>query len=90
MSPKLSDEVAADWAQTPRSDRRPPPEGEQLTIRENQVLRFTAEGKSSKEIADLLGISSRTVEHHRASIMAELNLKRTAELVRYAVSRGYL
>ena len=90
VSPKLSDEVAADWTQTFRRDGRPPPEGEQLTIREKQVLKLIAEGRSSKEIAELLGISSRTVDNHRANIMAELNLKRTAELVRYAISRGYL
>ncbi len=90
VSPKLSDEVADTLPQTCRRDGRPPPEGEQLTIREKQVLKLIAEGRSSKEIAELLGISSRTVDNHRANIMAELNLKRTAELVRYAISRGYL
>ena len=90
VSPKLSGEVADTWTQTCRRDGRPRPEGERLTIREREVLKLAAEGKSSKEIAELLGISSRTVDHHRANIMAELNLKRTAELVRYAISRGYL
>jgi len=90
VCPKLADEVAADWTQTWRRDGRQRPEGERLTIREREVLKLAAEGKSSKEIAELLCISYRTVEHHRANIMAELNLKRTAELVKYAFARGYL
>ena len=65
-------------------------EGERLTLRERQVLKLTAEGKSSKEIGDLLCISFRTVEHHRANLMAKLNVKKTAELVKYAFSKGYL
>jgi two-component system, NarL family, response regulator NreC len=90
VCPKMSDEVTADWTQTRRGGRSPSPEGELLTIREREVLKLTAEGKSSKEIGELLCISCRTVEHHRANIMAALNLKRTADLVRYAITRGYL
>jgi DNA-binding CsgD family transcriptional regulator len=49
-----------------------------------------AEGKSNKEVADLLFISVRTVEHHRANIMVKLNIKKTADLVKYAISNGYV
>ena len=90
VSPKLSDELTADWAQTFHRDPSPAPQGERLTIREREVLKLIAEGKSCKEIADLLFISRRTVEHHRANLMAKLNLKGTAYLVKYALSRGYL
>ena len=63
-------------------------EGERLTLRERQVLKLTAEGKSSKETAELLCISHRTVERHRANLLVKLNLRRTAELVRYAFLLG--
>ncbi|MGA1869591.1 MAG: response regulator [bacterium] len=61
-----------------------------LTTREREVLKLIAEGKSNKEIADLLFISIRTVEHHRANIMKKLNIKQTASLVRYAIHKGYI
>jgi DNA-binding NarL/FixJ family response regulator len=62
---------------------------EPLTIREQEVLKLVSEGISSKEIADLLSLSVRTVEHHRANIMKKLNIKRTANLVKYAIRKGY-
>ncbi len=63
---------------------------DKLTAREREVLKLIAEGKSSKEIADLLFISPRTAERHRANIMEKLNLKKTADLVKYAIQKGYL
>ncbi len=60
-----------------------------LTLREKQVLKLIAEGKSSKNIAELLFISHRTVQNHRANIMRKLNLKKTTDLVRYAMKKGY-
>jgi DNA-binding NarL/FixJ family response regulator len=62
---------------------------EPLTKREREVLKLVAEGISSREIADLLSISIRTVEHHRARIMKKLNIKQTANLVKYAIRKGY-
>ena len=61
-----------------------------LTNRETEVLKLIAEGKANKEIADALFISVHTVERHRANIMAKLDLKKTADLVRYAIQKGYL
>ncbi len=90
ISPKLSEDLVGDWAQTLRRGGNLTPEAERLTVREREVLKLTAEGKSSKEIADLLCISYRTVEHHRANLMTKLNVKKTAELVRYALQEGYL
>ncbi|MDZ7697672.1 MAG: response regulator transcription factor [Deltaproteobacteria bacterium] len=60
-----------------------------LSIREREVLKFVAEGKSSKKIGELLYISSRTAEHHRASLKKKLRLRSTAELVKYAIKEGY-
>ena len=61
-----------------------------LTPREREVLKLVAEGKSNKEISDLLFISIRTVENHRANIMNKLNIKKTADLIRFAIHKGYV
>jgi RNA polymerase sigma factor (sigma-70 family) len=66
------------------------PASEALTARERQILKLVAGGKSNKEIGELLGISVRTVESHRAFIIKKLNLKKTADLVRYAMEKGYV
>ncbi|HEX9016368.1 MAG TPA: response regulator transcription factor [Chloroflexota bacterium] len=59
-----------------------------LTDREREVLRLTAEGRSAREIAELLTLSPKTVEKHRTNLMEKLNLHNRAELVRYAVKKG--
>jgi DNA-binding NarL/FixJ family response regulator len=59
-----------------------------LTEREREVLQLVAEGRSSKEIADVLTISATTVETHRAHILQKLGLHNTVEVVRYATRRG--
>ena len=61
-----------------------------MTNREKEVLKLIAEGKSNKEIADLLFISVNTVQNHRASIMKKLNLKKIAAVIRYAIRKGYV
>jgi two-component system, NarL family, response regulator NreC len=61
-----------------------------LSEREREVLQLVAEGRSSKEIAELLSVSPTTVETHRAHIMQKLALHNTAELVLYAVRRGVI
>ena len=60
-----------------------------LTPRERQVLQMIAEGKTDRQIGDQLCISVRTVHRHHANIRSKLNLKRTADLVRYAIAQGY-
>ena len=59
-----------------------------LTERELEVLRLIVDGKTSREIAESLVISSNPVERHRQNIMAKLGLHNRAELVRYAISKG--
>ena len=56
-----------------------------LTIREHEILQLLAENKNNRDIADTLGISVRTVETHRRSIMQKLNATSIVELVHYAV-----
>jgi DNA-binding NarL/FixJ family response regulator len=59
-----------------------------LTLRERQVLQLIAEGKSTKDVASLLGISVKTAESHRTRLMHKLGIHETASLVRYAVRQG--
>jgi len=61
-----------------------------LTAREQEILRLLAEGLSSKEIAQKLFISPKTVENHRTNIMNKLDLHSTIELVRYAAKLGLI
>ncbi|MBW1940133.1 MAG: response regulator transcription factor [Deltaproteobacteria bacterium] len=61
-----------------------------LTPREQEVMRLLAEGSASKEIAEKLFISPKTVENHRSNIMKKLDLHSTLELVRYATKIGLI
>ena len=65
-------------------------ESTRLTERQREILQLLAEGKSAKEIATVLNISSRTVEFHKYRIMKDLGLKSAAELVHYAVRHGII
>ena len=62
---------------------------EVLTHREREILKLLSDGKSSKEIGNLLFISLRTVQNHRANIMKKLKVRRIADLIKYAVHKGY-
>jgi len=62
--------------------------GDRLTTREREVLQLIAEGKSTKQIGSLLGISPKTAETHRSRLMEKLEIRDTAGLVRYAIRKG--
>jgi DNA-binding NarL/FixJ family response regulator len=61
-----------------------------LTAREREVVQLLAEGRSTKEAADLLSLSIKTVETHRANVMRKLGLQSFAELVRYAIRNNII
>jgi len=63
---------------------------ELLTPREREILQLIAEGKSNKDVANLLHLSVYTVETHRANIMEKLKLKSVPELILYAVRKGVI
>ena len=67
-----------------RSSHSPDP----LTSREREIVQRIAEGQTTKEIAAALGLSIKTVETHRNSLMRKLDIHETATLVRYAIRRG--
>jgi DNA-binding NarL/FixJ family response regulator len=68
-----------------RGERLP---GSILSAREAEVVKLIAEGRSSQEIADLLVISVKTVERHRANILAKLEMRDRTQLTRYAIRTG--
>jgi two-component system response regulator NreC len=84
LSPGVSRAVVD--AYLAKTDLPPDP----LTLRERQVLQLVAEGKTTKEVAGLLGVSVKTAESHRTRIMAKLNIHETASLVRYAIRSGLI
>jgi DNA-binding NarL/FixJ family response regulator len=61
-----------------------------LTPREREILQLIAEGKSNKDVANLLNLSVYTVETHRSNIMEKLNLRGIPELILYAVRKGII
>ena len=61
-----------------------------LTAREREVVQMVAEGRSSKEIAGLLVVASRTVEHHRVHVRHKLGLRDVASLTRFAIRAGLI
>jgi DNA-binding NarL/FixJ family response regulator len=61
-----------------------------LTPREREVLQLVAEGRSTKEVAGILGVSVKTAETHRTRLMTKLDIHHTAGLVHYAIRRGLI
>jgi DNA-binding NarL/FixJ family response regulator len=61
-----------------------------LTPREREILQLVAEGKSNKDVANLLNLSVYTVETHRSNIMGKLKLRSVPELILYAVRKGII
>ena len=84
LSPGISKAVVD--AYVGKSELPPDP----LTDRERQVLQLVAEGKTTKEVADVLGLSVKTADSHRTRIMQKLEIHETASLVRYAIRRGVI
>lgn len=87
ISPLLAEELTINLVEY--VNRSGKPLDETLSTREKEVLTLIADGKSNKEIADLLFISPRTVEHHRASINKKLKIQNIVDLVKYAIREGY-
>jgi DNA-binding NarL/FixJ family response regulator len=73
-----------------RVSRGESPAGTVLTEREEEIVKLIAEGHPSKQIADQLSISVKTVERHRANILEKLGMRDRTELTRYAIRVGLI
>jgi DNA-binding NarL/FixJ family response regulator len=89
ISPLLSRTVTESFVEMSQGHNLRSPDQE-LTARQIEVLKLISRGKSSREIGELLFISVRTVENHRANIMGKLGLRKNIDLVKYAIRHGYL
>jgi DNA-binding NarL/FixJ family response regulator len=89
LSPSISRHVVDGFlARGKAPDSESPAAGDVLTPRQRETLQLVAEGRSTKEIAQILDLSVKTVETHRAQIMERLGIRDLAGLVRYAVRAG--
>jgi DNA-binding NarL/FixJ family response regulator len=86
LPPRVTTVVVANYVCDPRpsavSIKQP------LTTKQREVLQLLAEGMTNKNVASALGVSSKTVEAHRAQIMEKLNVRSVAELTKYAIRVG--
>src|SRR4051812_24470427 len=87
VTPLIAGELLRSYRE---EDPSPPDASHRLTPRQREVLQLSAEGRSAKEVAGILHISSRTAEYHRASVMRVLGVRSTAELVQYAIRNGII
>jgi two-component system, NarL family, response regulator NreC len=84
----FSEEAISTYVQ--RAQARPLDPYDTLTGREREIMQLVVEGHSSNDISDLLKISARTVETHRANLARKLKISSQVELIRYALKKGML
>ena len=88
LDPQIAREAMEEQGRPPASRGSDP--YETLTDREKQVLKLVAEGRSNKEVAEVLGISVKTAMSHREHVMNKLDLHNRTDLVRFALQKGVL
>ena len=90
LSPSISKRVIEEFVRVGRRPDKDDDAFEKLTDREREVLQLIAEGRVNREIAELLHISIKTVESHRAHIMEKLGIRNIAKLTQYAIRKGLI
>lgn len=88
LSPYLSQDFADDVISAYRNNRNSP--FETLTKREREVLNLVVEGHTSKIMAEMLHLSPRTIDHHRANLLRKFDMKNSVDLVNFAVRNGFV
>ena len=86
VTPQIRDAMEEIFIRDPKAVNRP----KHLTDRQREVLQMLAEGRSMKEIAQILQIKHRTVRFHKSRIMEELGITTNSELVQYAIKHGMI
>ncbi len=86
VSPHLASEVTNQMTSAYRDKKEIPVI--QLTLREKQVLRLVVKGQTSKQMAEVLCLSPRTVDHHRARLLKKFKMKNTVDLVNYVLQNS--
>jgi len=85
--PGLGQKLIADYLRRMQAGKEPETYS-RLTEREKEILRLTGEGKSAREVGEMLVLSPKTVERHRANLMRKLGLHNRAEVMQYAIRKG--
>ena len=88
LAPSVTKAVLEDYLTHPPSQAES--RYDSLTLREKQVFRLVAEGKTTREMAELLHLSVKTVEKHRSSMMHKLHLQSLPELIKFAIRKGLI
>jgi DNA-binding NarL/FixJ family response regulator len=86
VTPRIAGELMQTYKKTRPGDKI---FEKKLTHRQGEILQLLAEGHSAKEIANMLSISPRKVETHKYNMMERLNLKTTADLIKFAIKHGF-
>ena len=90
ITPGIAKEVMEILTQSPEAMSEYEEPWSKVTAREREVLQLIAEGRKMAEMAEILHLSSRTVERHKYSLMDKLKLRTTAELTQYAIKHGLI
>lgn len=91
LQPPIAAKLIEDYVRRVRGERGAEEhKGDPLTDRERQILKLIADGRTNQGIAELLHLSKKTVESHRANIMRKLDLHDVTELVKYALRKGLI
>ncbi|MBU1567196.1 MAG: response regulator transcription factor [Proteobacteria bacterium] len=88
ISPFMAEDFANDVISMHRNGKKSP--FQELTRREKEVLQLVVKGLTSKQMAEYLNLSQRTVDHHRSNLLRKFKRKNSAEMVNYAVRNGFV
>jgi len=87
LSDDITEFIIHDYIEKPKNKQEDDP---QLSAREMEILKLIADGKTSREISELLFVSIKTIGTHKQNILNKLNMNSTADLVKYAIKKGLI